>query len=221
MLGRGARRAPAQRRRLKVSRLIAGGAAVLLVFTAISCSSSGNGSPVASAAVSPSTGSLGAPASTLGGASTPHVISIPTGQLSAYAKCMLGLGWQITAVHTASALGDPVGYDFTAPGNGDSQGLFERTRTQCEPLRPSPREKTDAEIRDIYTRWVGEYHCLVGLGYQPDAPPSVETFIATWKSTGPWSPINGLHTEHWTQAEYDQAKAKCTLDMFSDDRYQQ
>jgi hypothetical protein len=81
---------------------------------------------------------------------------------------------------------------------------------------------SDLEIRDIYYRWIEAYQCLVGLGYQPDPPPSVETFVANYKSLdGPWLPISGIRTEQWTQAQYDEAKAKCTLDMFSDDRYQQ
>jgi hypothetical protein len=132
---------------------------------------------------------------------------------------MLALGWQITAVYTPAASGEPAHYQFAHPDAIDPQELRERTK-QCEALKPSPVPLTDQEIRDIYYRWVPEYQCLVGLGYQPDPPPSVETFVASWK-TGPWLPIQGIATEQWSQAQYDEAKAKCTLDMFSDDRYRQ
>ena len=54
--------------------------------------------------------------------------------------------------------------------------LHERSK-QCYALRPAVPTMSDDEIRQTYNLWVGEYQCMVGLGYQPDPPPSVETFI--------------------------------------------
>jgi hypothetical protein len=208
MLGRGAVKTDIRRGRQRGSQLLAGAAAVLLVSTAISCS------PALSGPSAPQVGgTLTSPTAIL----TQHVISIPTGAQDAFVRCMLALGWQVTAVYTPSTSGDASHYQFTHPNGVDPELLHEQTQ-QCQTLEPSPVAFTDDEIRQIYNRWVGEYKCLVGLGYQPDPPPSVETFVASWK-TGPWMPIQGIATEGWGQAQYDEAKAKCTLDMFSDDRF--
>jgi hypothetical protein len=87
--------------------------------------------------------------------------------------------------------------------------------TKCNALRPSDPPLSEGEIREIYDRWVGEYHCLIGLGYQPDPPPSVEKFVADWNGLGPWMPTDGIDTGHWTKAQYDEAKAKCTLESYT------
>jgi hypothetical protein len=211
MLDRGACRNGRRHHLTRVSRLLAGAAAVvLLMSTAVSCSPALNGpSPTLGSGVSASPAAI----------RTQHVISIPTGEQDAFARCMLDLGWQITAVYTPSASGEASHYQFTHPNGVDPELLREQTQ-QCQALEPSPVPFTDDEIRQIYNRWVGEYKCLVSLGYQPDPPPSVETFVASWK-TGPWMPIQGIATQGWGQAQYDEAKAKCTLDMFSDDRFSQ
>jgi hypothetical protein len=87
-------------------------------------------------------------------------------------------------------------------------------RSKCEALLPSPEVFTDAEMKAVYYRWVDERNCLVALGYHPDPPPSVETLVASWR-TGPWMPTDGVDIDHWTQPEYDRAKAKCTLESFT------
>ena len=181
-------------------RLLAGAAAVLLVFAAVSCSPSRRSAPTA-----PGSGTA-SPSSAI---RTAGAVAIPTGNLDAYAQCMVDAGWQITAVHSAPP-GEPPGYEMTHPGQIDPE-IRARTQ-QCYTLAPSPRWPSDAEIRVIYNRYVDEYHCLVGLGYQPDPPPSVETFVASYK-TGPWSPIDGTGWESWSQAQYDAARAKCTIEM--------
>ena len=200
--------------RPKASRLLAGAAAVLLVCTAISCSSSGSGTPTASGVFSPSTSGLGAPTR------TPGAISIPTGDLDPFARCMVGIGWEITAVNTPFASGFPTSYQWKYTGDLNSQEVLVQTQ-QCKALRPVAPTLTTNELRALYDHWVEVYHCLVGLGYQPDPPSSFETFLATYfdKKTGPWMPIDGVDVDHWTQAQYDQAKSKCNLDMWSDDRY--
>jgi hypothetical protein len=196
--------------RLTVARLFAVGMAALLLCTAAACGGSGTGpsTPLSSGAVSALTGSV-----------APNALSIPTGNLDAYARCMVKAGWQLAAVHTDQP-GLPPGYDFSIPGKLDqaSYELLRQRSKQCDALRPAVPTMSDDEIRQVYDRWVGEYQCMVGLGYQPDPPPSVETFVASWK-TGPWMPINGLDTIHWKQADYDLAKAKCTLEFFTDDRF--
>jgi hypothetical protein len=152
--------------------------------------------------------------------SAPGAISIPTGQLSAYDRCMLDLGAKIVGVHSPGPGDAGPEYDFTRDIKGLDPKQAMAEWEKCTALLPSPRILTDAEIRKVYDRWVGEYSCLVGLGYQPDSPPSFETFLATWK-TGPWDPTFGVDIDHWTQAQYDQAKTKCTLEFFTDGRYQQ
>ena len=205
MLAEGASGNGVPQDRPKASRLLAGAAAVLLVATAISCSSSGNGTPTA-----PCSGTPTSPGSIWTG----HAVSIPTDQLDAYAQCMVNAGWQITAIRSTGP-DEPPEYRFAAPsvtGQASYQELQDRS-THCETLRPTPRELTDDEIRGIYNRWVGQYQCLVGLGYQPDPPPSVEKFIVDWKGDGPWNPLAGVDFGTWTQTQLNEAKAKCTLDV--------
>jgi hypothetical protein len=115
--------------------------------------------------------------------------------------------WQIKAVHAEMS---PPGYEMIYPGQDDSDA---QARTQqCYALMPSPAWPSDGEIRVIYNRWVGEYNCLVGLGYQPDPPPSVETFVASYK-TDPWMPTNGVAWNTWSDAQLAQVKTKCTIEM--------
>jgi hypothetical protein len=124
---------------------------------------------------------------------------------------MLDAGFRISAVHSG-APGEPPGFDWSLDIKGlDIQAITARNH-QCDALMPSPHTATVAEIRQVYDRWVGEYSCLVGLGYHPDTPPSVETFIASY-NTGPWMPIDGIDTTLWTDADFHQAKAKCTLEF--------
>lgn len=189
--------------RSKTRRLLAGAAAVLLLCTAAAC-----GASVA--------GSKNAPG---GGTSTaPGAVSIPTGNLTAYDRCLLDAGEEIIGV-------DP-GYPGESPGyvfrmvvpSGMDQAAIQAHMHQCDGLQPSPPPPpTEAQIRQIYDRWVGEYHCLIGLGYQPDPPPSVETFVASYNlpHQAPWMPTDGVDTDHWTQAQYDQAKGQCTLEFYT------
>ena len=206
MLDRGIRRTGVPHDRPKASRLLAGAAAVLLACTAISCGPPGNSTTTAPHSGTPTTPGSGT-ASTPGAIWTPEVVVIPTGNLDPYVQCMVDAGWKIIAIHAEMS---PPGYDMTYPGQLNPE-IQARTQ-QCKTLMPPTKWPSDDEIRQIYDRYVGEYQCLVGLGYQPDPPPSVEVFVATYK-TGPWGPIDGTGWESWSQAQYDQARQKCTIEM--------
>jgi hypothetical protein len=129
---------------------------------------------------------------------------------------MIAAGFTIVAVNTPFRSGDPPGYEMTRPNDGKTPEEVMALHEKCALLRPTYRPLTDDEIRGIYDESVKEYHCLIGLGYQPDAPPSFETFLQTWK-TGPWYPEQSHLTDHWTQAQYDEAKTTCTLQNFDMD----
>ncbi len=171
------------RNRIIGSRLLACGLGILLLVAAAGC---------------------GGPS---GKSSTPTAgaVSIPTGNLTAFDRCMLDAGWKILAVHSV-----PPGAPQTYTWSSDASS---KDSSHCNILQPSPHILTDTEIRATYDRWVGERNCLVGLGYGPDSPPSFETFLASW-NTGPWMPINGIDTNNWTDAEFSAAKARCTLEFF-------
>ena len=197
-----ARRTGIPHDRPKPSRLLAGAAALLLLVTAGACGPSHGGTPSAPG----------------GTPSAPGAVSIPTGNLSAHDQCMLNAGWKISAVESGYP-GEPPLNVLSSDPNMDPQEAMAGAK-KCESLLPPPVPLTEAEIRVIYDRWVGEYHCMVGLGYQPDPPPSVETFVASWDGgpehdKGPWMPIAGVDTDHWKQSQYDEAKAKCTLEFFN------
>jgi hypothetical protein len=177
-------------RRLTLRRSLAGAAAVLLVCAAGSC----GGTPASSGQV-----------------------FIPTGDLSAYDQCMLDAGFEIVGVHSTGP-GEAPEYDFRLTTTGLDPDEVQARIHQCEVLQPSHPPLTEAEIRQTYDRWVGEYHCMMGLGYQPDPPPSFETFLASYDAgnhKSPWMPTDGIDTAHWTQAQYDEAKAKCSLEFFT------
>jgi hypothetical protein len=70
------------------------------------------------------------------------------------------------------------------------------------------REKTDADLRQIYDRWVLERACLIELGFSPDPPPPFATFRRDWQ-TGPWTPIDGIPFRQITGAALD----RCGLEM--------
>ena len=138
-------------------------------------------------------------------------LAIPTGQLPPRVKCMVDRGFRITQVRPPQADWDLPEYvfEFDLP-------LAQATEVidECRKLYPTA-QKTDAELRVIYDRWIDERRCLVELGYQPAEPPSFEQFLSDWRSPrGPWMPIDSVDTGSWTGAEYEEAKAKCTLEMF-------
>jgi hypothetical protein len=176
-------------RRLRSLRSLAGTAAVLL-FAAGAC----GGTAVSS-----------------------RQVSVPTGNLSAYDQCMLDAGYRIAGTSSVSPGESPV-IVWYLDTRGIDVDAARAARDRCEAMRPTPPPLTDAEIRELYDRWVGEYQCLMGLGYQPDPPPSVEVFVASYYANpkkGPWMPIDGVDTDHWKQAQYDEAKAKCGLEFFT------
>ncbi len=139
-------------------------------------------------------------------------VAIPTGQLPLLIQCLVDRGFRVTAVEPPQAEWDTPSYRLESDLPNDQANAV---TDECRRLVPRKPPKTDADIRVIYDRWVLEYECLLQLGYQPKEPPSFETFLSDWRSPkGPWDPITGVDTGSWTGAEYEQAKGKCTLEMF-------
>lgn len=142
-------------------------------------------------------------------------ISIPADQMTPYDRCMLDKGFRPVRTRPPDADGSAPNHvieweaDTSALSPAEAMAGMAACRDRFAPYQ----EKTEKEIREIYTRWVAERTCLVELGYQPAEPPSVEKFVADWK-TGPWDPITGLDTRSWTDAQYREAKERCTLEMF-------
>lgn len=141
-------------------------------------------------------------------------ISIPTGQLPPDIQCLVDHGVRLVEVKPPQFEGDAPSYvlESDLPPK-ESRAIS----VECDKLAPPGREKTDEELRVIYDRWVEERGCLIELGYRPDEPPSFETFVSDWRTTGPWMPIDGVDTNSWTDADYAEAKRRCTLEMFDRD----
>ena len=137
-------------------------------------------------------------------------VPIPTAQLSDLDRCMLDAGFRISEVHPGYS-GSGTWYSWEA--GPDVQNPIQALSECRSKYAPPHREKTVDELRVVYHRWVGEYGCLIGLGYRPAEPPSFETFVQTWK-TGPWMPIDGINTNIWSNDQYQEAKQKCGLEMF-------
>lgn len=138
-------------------------------------------------------------------------MAIPTGPLPPLTQCLVDHGFRIAKVEPPQAEWDTPSYVLESDLSVDQAMVV---MDECRKLHPSA-QKTDAELRVIYDRWIEERTCMVGLGYQPAEPPSFEQFLSDWRSPrGPWMPIDGVDTGSWTSAEYEEAKAKCTLEMF-------
>jgi hypothetical protein len=181
---------------------------------------------VAAAAVSCGTSTPSGPRNGPAGASSSWgIVSIPTGA-NAYVKCMRDAGWQLTEFSTPQRPGGEPGYGWIHPGPMDSAAW--EVHAACSSIVPFMPTDSPDDIREMYNRWVGEYECLIGLGYRPDPPTSVEVFVASYldaqagnaeKHSYWWWPLQGVDTDSWTKAQYDEARAKCTLENWSDSRY--
>lgn len=110
--------------------------------------------------------------------------------------------------------GEPPGYILEANLTMDEARPI---REKCDKLKPHRPEKTEAEVRVVYDRWLGQRDCLIGLGYRPHEPPSFETFLSDWRGDGPWTPLDGVNTRVWSGAEYAEAKERCTLEFYDRD----
>jgi hypothetical protein len=123
---------------------------------------------------------------------------------------MIDEGFRVSGVQPPSFEGDPPSYVFESDLPA-AEGMTKLVA--CREKFAPYQEKTEAELRIVYDRWVDERDCLVGLGYQPAEPPSFEKFVSDWKA-GPWMPIDGVDTRSWTDAQYRDAKERCTLEMY-------
>jgi hypothetical protein len=142
-------------------------------------------------------------------------ISVPTGRLPPDIACLVERGFRVVEIEPPQSEGDDPGYILTTDLPPAEARLISE---ECATLAPQGPEKTDEELRAIHERWLDERTCLVDLGYRPDPPPSVETFIAQWRSpSGPWMPIDGIDVGAWTDDQYREAKERCTLEMFERD----
>jgi hypothetical protein len=145
--------------------------------------------------------------------STAPGVDIPTSELTPFGQCIVDGGLTVVSVEPPQYPGDDPSYAFEAHGISDAEASA--AIRACTEQFPAP-ELTDERIAATYDRWVKEYDCLRGLGYEPDAPPSVETFTADFRSSqGPWSPIDGVNTAAWSSEEYATAKSKCVLESYS------
>jgi len=141
-------------------------------------------------------------------------ISVPAEQLPPDIRCLVEHGARIVEVKPPLVPGDPPRYELAL------DLPFEEARRisdECQKLASPHPPLSDAEIRAIYERWVAEYECLVGLGYQPVPPPSVEAFIAGWRGSGPWMPTDGIDVGDWSDAQYQEAKERCGLEFYERD----
>ncbi len=137
-------------------------------------------------------------------------ISLPADRMPRDIQCLVDHGVRLIEVKPAELDGDPPSYRLESDLPADE---LRAVSEECNKLAPVTPERTVQELRVIYDRWIDERQCLVGLGHQPAEPPSFEKFVADWK-TGPWDPIEGVDVSSWTDAEYAEAKNRCTLEMF-------
>lgn len=137
-------------------------------------------------------------------------ISVPAEQLPPDTRCLIDRGFVLVEVLPPEIEGDDPGYKLKSDlSKTESAAAIE----ECRKLAPDPPVLSKSDLRVVFDRWVAERDCLSGLGYRPNEPPSFEKFVSSW-STGPWMPIDGIDTSNWTDAQYGDAKERCTLEMF-------
>jgi hypothetical protein len=145
-----------------------------------------------------------------------HGVIIPAASMHPFDRCMIDQGFEPIKTFAPGVGDGRLVRTWRSTSTGDPELDLARSEV-CEPLLPKRPPLTEQEIRAIYARWVEEYECVVGLGWKPDPPPSVEKFVADWRTVGPWMPIDGVPTDVWSDAQYREAKERCTLEMFERD----
>jgi hypothetical protein len=164
------------------------------------------------AAPSPqSTPPVGSPAASLTG-TPPLVVDSPDpgASLPPHVQCALWWGMRLETTVPSRLPGGATGYGFTTDlPNERAMAILE----ECAKLSPWRHMMTDEDIRAVYERWVRERECLVDLGYQPDKPPPFERFLVTWRTTGPWMPIDGLSFDDTHRPQFSIAQQRCLLEM--------
>jgi hypothetical protein len=138
-------------------------------------------------------------------------VEIPLSDLSPADQCLIDAGFRPVRRAPAASGGQPSAIGEWETDLAPEQAMIAGER--CRELVGPRVAKSEAEILEIYRRWLDERTCLVRLGYQPQPPPSAEKFVEDWR-TGPWMPIDGIDTAAWTDAEYAEAKSKCTLEFY-------
>jgi hypothetical protein len=138
-------------------------------------------------------------------------LEIPIEAIDPFGRCLLDNGFYIGEVHLPPVPGATPFYAYGfSMGEDDAMEIVQACRDRYAPDQPPP---TEDEIREVYARWVGERECLIRLGYQPQEPPSVETFVQSYH-TGPWMPIDGTDYTHWSDEAYRTAKIECGIEMY-------
>lgn len=145
-----------------------------------------------------------------GGSAAGSPSSAVGGELTAFDQCMLDAGFKTGVYHEDGGAGYPGWYEWSTDHSPQEAS---RLSNECRARFRPYREKTPAELREIYDRWISERECLVRLGWKPVAPPTFEKFLEQWR-TGPWMPVDGVDTGSWTYIEFREAKDACALEFF-------
>lgn len=108
-------------------------------------------------------------------------IAVPADELRPVDRCMFEAGFRATQVHQGRVGSNAVyswetttWYSWKADGPNATLTAMANCGARFAPVQ----EKTVAELREIYDRWVLERQCLMSLGFTPKSPPSFEEFRA-------------------------------------------
>lgn len=138
-------------------------------------------------------------------------IEVAADQLRPIDRCIFEAGWRATEIHPGRS-GSYGAYTWDVPTTfaweASGEGATAQAMAACRNQFGNLREKTAAEVREIYDRWVLERQCLIDLGFQPTSPPPFEAFESTWRM-GPWMPIDGVPFGALGRV----AKERCGLEM--------
>lgn len=123
----------------------------------------------------------------------------PSEWLKETAQCLRDLGYQIVITNPTD--GSQPGVNAPYVTGVPAAKKFAKANDKCAAkLGVPPDPQTAAEISGARDHKVAQYNCLVGLGYQPEAPPSLQSWDDQYRAgTLSYDPISTLATEQQAQ----------------------
>lgn len=98
------------------------------------------------------------------------------------------------------------------PGPDMSDQQMQELMSDCRAKAgPPPERQTDPETaRRVYAAYLDVRECLMGLGYEPDPPPSEDVFVESFGGQdGGWFPYNGLEDQFVSMGQQLEVEEQC------------
>jgi hypothetical protein len=128
----------------------------------------------------------------------------PSEYVERLVRCIRSAGGEVDVINSVTISARP------GPGMSDEamQQVMSICRTEAGP--PPERRVDESTAKHAFAELLKVRECLVDLGYQPEAPPSEETFIEPFGSEDvAWHPYDGLNGQFTSYREQIEVEEKC------------